>query len=65
MTAFTDQYSLQLYHGGQFYWWMKLDYFGKTTDMSQITDKPDHIVLYRVYFAISMIRIQNFSSDKH
>jgi hypothetical protein len=29
----------QLYHGGKFYWWRKLKYPEKTTDLSQITDK--------------------------
>jgi hypothetical protein len=29
----------QLYHGGQFYWWMKLEYPEKTTDLPQDTDK--------------------------
>ena len=36
----------QLYRGGQFYWWMKPDYPVKTTDMSQVTDTLDHIMLY-------------------
>jgi hypothetical protein len=29
----------QLYHGSQFYWWRKLEYPGKTTDLSQVTEK--------------------------
>jgi hypothetical protein len=28
-----------LYRGGQFYWWRKLEYPEKTTDLSQVTDK--------------------------
>jgi hypothetical protein len=29
----------QLYHSGQFYWWRKLEYQEKTTDLLQVTDK--------------------------
>jgi hypothetical protein len=29
----------QLYRGSQFYWWRKLEYLGKTNDLSQVTDK--------------------------
>jgi hypothetical protein len=47
---------LQLYRGGQFYWWSKPEYAEKTTDLSQITDKLDHVMLYWVHLAKSSIR---------
>ena len=33
----------QLYHGSQFYWWRKSK---KTIDLSQVTDKRHHKMLY-------------------
>ena len=43
----------QLYHGGQSYWGRKPEYPEKTTNLSQVSDKFYHILLYQVHLTLS------------
>jgi hypothetical protein len=40
----------QLYHGGQFYWWRKLEYPKKTTDLLDYVSRGKCCITVKIIF---------------
>ena len=57
--------NMSVYRGGNLYWWRKPDYPVKTIDLSQVTDKLYHIIVYRVHLTMNGVRTHNFCGDMH
>jgi len=54
-----------IYRGSQFYRWRKPKYPKKATDLPQVTDKLDPIILYRVHLVMSVVLTHNLNGESH
>jgi len=59
--VFNDNFNnISLYRGGLFYCWRKPEYPEKTTDLSQVTDRLYHIMLYGIHLAVNRVQTHIF-----
>jgi hypothetical protein len=56
----------ELYRGGQFYWWKNQSTRRRNkNDLAQVTDKLDHIKLYRAHLKTQWESNSKIANDSH